>query len=123
MSQATTTRTRTRTRTPAPAQLSPIDIYCEERERLAWEAQTVGMVGPTGREYTIAQLRLHYDRVKNHADPRGPIRAEFDECDTEPVALAIEFFTATKAYIWGSPTPGRAQVTAAGYRNGPAGDH
>lgn len=80
--------------------------------------------------YTEPELHAAFDRVADPDDWRAPINAIVPEEELPVTLAAIEFFTATKGKAEPSkwevvPPEGEVKkcvrVTAAGYRNGPAG--
>jgi hypothetical protein len=77
----------------------------------------------TFRGYTGATLRAAWDKVKS-ADWRDPVCALVPADILDVVCAAIEFFTATKPAVFVVDFDCKEfVVVAAGYRNGPAGDH
>jgi hypothetical protein len=73
--------------------------------------------------YTVADLRVVFDRVCNATDWKAPISAV---CTGEGVMItiaAIEFYTATTPRVSGPTQHMKYVVESEGYRQGPAGDH
>ena len=81
--------------------------------------------------FTHDQLLSAFLAVRDRGDWKAPIDALVSQDQLAVVLLAIEFFTSTKPRVvrivpaGSGPSVmwGKAQVTAQGYRAGPAGDH
>ena len=73
--------------------------------------------------YTTEQLTAAFDKVKNPNHWKDPIDAVIDESERDLVSEAIPYFTATPAFFSEGVVKGTLNVTAEGYRAGPAGDH
>ncbi len=72
--------------------------------------------------FTLPELSLAFERVRNPFDWQGPIFAEIPASERRVVDRALYWFTATLpvfAAVPGDPT--RLIVTAVGFRLGPAG--
>lgn len=78
----------------------------------------------TFRGYTGTALRAAFDKVKDPADWKGSIYALVPADILDVVCAAIEFFTSTLPAVFVVDFDCKEfVVVAAGYRNGPAGDH
>lgn len=73
--------------------------------------------------YTVADLRVVFDRVCDPVDWKNPITAVTTGEGVMGLVAAIEFFTATTPTVTLNTTTMRYLVTSEGYRQGPAGDH
>lgn len=75
-------------------------------------------------EYTQLQLRAAFESVQAPHDWKAPIvNASCELGDAGLVAMAIEFYTGTKARFDYIRETNRLRVQAIGYRAGPCGDH
>jgi len=70
-----------------------------------------------------AQLEPVFDRVRNPEDWKAPISAICEHHEMEIVRRAIVYFTATEPTFTERAGTRFLNVTASGYRRGPAGDH
>ena len=78
----------------------------------------------TFRGYTGAALRAAWDKVAPKSHWKDPICALVPADILDIVCAAIEFYTSTKPSVFVVDYDCKEfVVVAAGYRNGPAGDH
>jgi hypothetical protein len=86
----------------------------------------------TFRGFTVSELRRLFGQIADRQDWRGPIKAEVrpggrNVTLVSKLVAAVAFFTATDATVREVRDGGgrllHYEVTAPGYRAGPAGDH
>jgi hypothetical protein len=91
-------------------------IAREQREHDEFEKNT------KHEGYTIAELRVAFERVQDSQHWKNAIRAFCRAEQKEITRVAIEFYTATTPTFTHAST-GWLLVIADGYRRGPAGDN
>lgn len=87
----------------------------EDAARKKWEAET------ECGGYTVAALREAFERVEDKKDWRLPVEKPILVIDMPITAVAIEFFTGSKARFT-HLDKNNCLVRALGYYHGPVGD-
>lgn len=90
---------------------------------------------PVYAGFTQQQLQDAWDKIRDKEDWKNQVTAPVAIADLSVTVAAVEFFTATRCVISARPSvmgdsydasndpEGCYYLWAAGYRNGPAGDH
>jgi hypothetical protein len=73
--------------------------------------------------YTIADLRMVWNKIKNPQDWKAPICVSMNGEMVCAAVAAIKYFTATIPTVKLDTRTMKYLVESEGYRNGPAGDH
>jgi hypothetical protein len=110
----------------------PVAADARERRLRLLLHELLAEESATYRGFQVSDLRLLFGEIANRQDWRGPIRAEVrpgnrNAALVRKIVAAVAFFTATDATVReirdGNGKVLYFEVTAAGYRAGPAGDH